>query len=125
MDPVTTQIVFGVLMAVAGGVWFVSLRMALNLGQPKPKAEESFAAFADVSKPADDSSITGERTVRGEPEAVSQAIAKNLITIGVPGMFASLFEIADRTPERVLVKKTGPLVCNQPTGMYFSVRPSR
>ena len=35
-------------------------------------------------------------------------------------MFSSLFEITERSAERVVVQKTGPLVCNQSAGMYFS-----
>ena len=35
-------------------------------------------------------------------------------------MFSQLFEIKERTAEEVVVVKAGPLVCNQPTGMYFS-----
>ena len=121
MDATTAQLVFGSIMAVAAGVWFVSLRMALHLGQAEPMPEDSFASFTEQPKAAsDESEITGERTVRGEPESVSQAIAKSLVAVGVPGMFASLFEIRERTPEKVRIQKTGPLVCNQPTGMYFS-----
>jgi hypothetical protein len=36
------------------------------------------------------------------------------------GGFTSLFEISERTDEKLTLRKTGPLVCNQPAGLYFS-----
>jgi hypothetical protein len=31
-----------------------------------------------------------------------------------------MFEITERTANRIAIKKAGPLVCNQPAGIYFS-----
>ncbi len=119
MDPIAAKAVFWILMVLSGGVWFVSLHAALNLGQSNRKPKELFTAFGQEQS-SQRVCITGERTVLGALDFVSRAIASNLTKIGVPGMFASLFEIVNRTPKLIEVRKTGPLVCNQSTGMYFS-----
>ena len=57
--------------------------------------------------------------MRGEPETLSAALARTLVQLNI-GRFGSLFEIVERSPERIVLQKTGPLICNQPAGMLFS-----
>jgi hypothetical protein len=104
------------IFAVGFSVWLWSLQKALSLGRPKRKPDwrllpEDQAASADVE--------AGSRTVRGEPEALSQALARTLAHVHAGG-FSPLFEITERTSKRISLTKTGPLVCNQPSGLYFS-----
>jgi hypothetical protein len=107
---------FLAIFAVAFSVWLWSLQKALSLGRPKGKRDwrllaEDPATSADVE--------AGSRTVRGEPEALSQALARSLAQVHAGG-FSPLFEITVRTSKRIALTKTGPLVCNQPSGLYFS-----
>jgi hypothetical protein len=116
MDQQTATLIFFAIMAVGFLVWLWSLQKALALGRRKVEIDwrmlpEEQAKAGDVE--------TGARTVRGEPEALSQALARSLTQLGAGG-FAPLFEITERTANRIALKKTGPLVCNQPAGMWFS-----
>lgn len=122
MDPLIARIVYFVLMTIAGTVWFLSLRKALHLGGKRAaEVDEPFAPFDDIPvEPEDSIDLTGEKTVRGTTESVSQKLAEAMLGTAVPGMFSTLFEITERTAERISIRKTGPLVCNQPSGMYFS-----
>lgn len=126
MDAFHAETVYCLLMGIAVGTWFWSLRQALHMGKQMPEvmadvSEDPFATFDDLpQQPEDSGSLTGEKTVRGTPEAVSQKLAEALLSTGAPGMFSTLFEIVDRTQERIRIRKTGPLICNQTSGMYFS-----
>jgi hypothetical protein len=103
-------------MTVGFSVWLLSLAMTLRIG--RATAEQDWRTFDDISEPG--SAVeTGARTVRGEPRAISKALARSLTQLNIGG-FNSLFEIVERSDRRILVKKTGPLICNQPAGMYFS-----
>ena len=134
MDQQAAEIIFCVIMTVGACVWFLSLQKALKLGvRQVPPGSDPFAPFNSMPSesdsfrsangfPTDDNNSdrqTGEKTVRGEPEAVCEALAKALLNSAVPGMFSSLYRV-ERFPGRLEVRKTGPLVCNQPSGMYFS-----
>jgi hypothetical protein len=103
-------------MTVGFLVWLWSLQKTLALGQRKVTPDWRMLPDEQAA-PADTES--GSRTVRGEPEALSQALARSLTKFNVGG-FAPLFEITERTSHRIALKKTGPLMCNQPSGMYFS-----
>lgn len=121
MDPTTAQTVYWSIMIVSLLVWFTSLHLAMRMGGRKAQEEDPFAPFTQLPEEPDDSAVlTGEKTVRGTCEDVSVKLGQALLQTGVPGMFSSLFEIKERTAERLHVEKTGPLICNQPSGMYFS-----
>ncbi len=97
-------------------VWLWSLQKALAIGRRMTPRDwrllpEQQPALADTE--------SGARTVRGEPEMLSQTLARSLTQLNIGG-FMPLFEITERTSDRIALKKTGPLVCNQPSGMYFS-----
>ena len=64
--------------------------------------------------------LPGRKQSEGLRTPVSRAVARSLLKTSVPGMFAGLFEIVEQNPQSLLIRKTGPLVCNQPTGMYVS-----
>ncbi|MEQ9409052.1 MAG: hypothetical protein RIK87_15050 [Fuerstiella sp.] len=121
MEPQLAEITFVVIMSVGVCVWLLSLHMALNLGRHRRRDAEPWTPLSDLEinagSPCD---LTGQKTVRGHAEDVSKTLARTLLNLNVPGMFATLFEMVERTPERLEFRKTGPLVCNQPTGMYFS-----
>jgi hypothetical protein len=110
-----TLIFIGIMV---GGflVWLWSLQMALAIGRSAGKPDWRMLAEAE---PKQVNTESGARTVRGTPERLSAALARSLVQLNV-GTFGSLFEVVERTPERILLKKTGPLMCNQPAGLYFS-----
>ena len=125
MDQTTAQIVFFAIMGTGVVVWAWSLNRAASLGHSRAQAEAdpfsdnyADACFNQFSDRQD--AIIGQKTVRGTPESVSRSLAKTMLNTSVPGMFVGLFEIIEQTPETLLIRKTGPLVCNQPTGLYFS-----
>lgn len=128
MDPVVTKLVFAGIMSVAAVVWVISLRLALQLKALPPPDVDPFAPFTAEPTGATTSdirssnlpAIQGQRTVQGSPESVSAALARAMAQTGYPGLFSRLFTIDEHTAQRLVIRKTGPLVCNQPTGMYFS-----
>lgn len=95
-------------------VWLWSLRKAVRLGLASTDADR--VAFEDDSR---FDSETGEVTVRGEPGSLSKVLVRTLRQPGV-GMFGALFKVTERTSKRVVLEKTGPIICNQPAGLYFS-----
>ena len=127
MDQMTAQAVFFAIMGVGVVVWAWSLNRAASLGHSRAREQENDDPFADnyadtgFNQFSDRQDvITGQKTVRGTCDSVSRSLAKALLNTTVPGMFAGLFEIVEQTPQTLLIRKTGPLVCNQPTGLYFS-----
>lgn len=133
------QIVFAVIFTIATLVWAVSLRKAARLG--RLNQSNPWANVANPSSPAwdnantrsgnpwavdslqpvaDTQQVTGQQTVQGQAADVSAAIAEKVSLVGVPGRFSGLFEVIEQNRDRVSVRKTGSLVCNQPTGLYFS-----
>lgn len=132
MEIQTAEIVFFCVMGVAITVWAVGLYMALRLGH---QSEDSGHWQASSNTPIDPSNpwqstwghvdsfqshVVGTQTVPGNANDVSRGIASRLSETGIPGRFSGLFEITDCTPKTVVATKVGPLVCNQPTGLYFS-----
>jgi hypothetical protein len=103
-------------MTIAFIVWLWSLQMALAIGRSAAKSDWR---LLESEQPKQTTTETGARTVRGTPETLSAALAKCLVQLNV-GRFGSLFEVVERSPERIVLKKTGPLLCNQPAGMLFS-----
>ena len=61
----------------------------------------------------------GHQNCAGEPETLSAALAQTLVQLNI-GTFGSLCEIVERSPRRIVLQKTGPMICNQPAGMLFS-----
>ena len=57
--------------------------------------------------------------MRGTPEKLSAALLRLIVQHNV-GTFGSLFEVVERTPQRIGLRKNGPLMCNQPPSLYFS-----
>ena len=100
-------------------VWLLSLVVALRLGR-REGDESGFSAHRFSSSELDSGGPVeaGERVVRGDPEKISREIVRAFLQGHLGG--ASLFEVLERTPRRVVLKKTGPLVVNQPAGLYFS-----
>lgn len=124
MDASTAQLTFASIMVVAVIVWLFSLRKALHL-QPHQERQEPdpfapFTAEPTESAVADAQIVSGERTVFGSADDVSRTLAQSLVKTGYPGLFSSLFTIERQSDQQLVIRKTGPLVCNQPTGMYFS-----
>jgi hypothetical protein len=110
------MLIFIVIMAIESLVWLWSLQMALAIGRSTAKPDWRLLS---EEQPTQTNSESGARTVRGRPETLSAALARSLVQLNV-GTFGALFEIVERSPERILIKKTGPLICNQPAGMLFS-----
>jgi hypothetical protein len=116
MDENVAKLIFAAIMTIGFLFWLWSLQKTLALGRRAEPADwrllpEERGRHADTE--------TGSRIVRGEPETLSQSLARSLTQLGAGG-FVPLFEIIERTSSRIALKKTGPLVCNQPAGMYFS-----
>jgi hypothetical protein len=102
MDSATAELLFGLIFAGMSAVWLISLVRLIKLGRPEQVYRRD--------------RFDHEPDSEDEPDSRNQTILKT----SVPGMFTSLFEVTERTSERVSVRKTGPLICNQPSGMYFS-----
>ena len=115
MGEETALIIFAAIMAVGFLVWLWSLAKALHMGA-RPAETDWRLLVEERATPRDIES--GERTVRGNPEKLSKTLARSLTQLNV-GAFGSLFEITERTKNRIALKKTGPLMCNQPAGLYF------
>lgn len=111
VDILTAQIVFLVIMTIGVCVWCHSLVRALQLGADEPIEVNPWSNSADEI--ASGNREVGSMLVRGEPEAVSRAIAKAVLQHG------TAFEIIDRTAERVLIRKT-PASQADPAGAHFS-----
>ena len=119
MDVQTTQFVFFGIVTLAACVWTHSLVKAIQMSPRRTDEDNPWAVLPDEAHfTTDDES--GKRTLRGDLDTVSRAIARAMLNQSIPGMFSTLFQIAERTPEKVLVRKTGPLFCNQPPGLQFS-----
>jgi hypothetical protein len=116
MNTQIATLIFAVIMLVGVLVWLWSLQMALGIG--RAPANRDWRLLEETPK-SQVITETGARTVRGSPETLSATLARSLVQLNV-GTFGSLFEIVGRTPERIVLKKTGPLLCNQPAGLYFS-----
>jgi hypothetical protein len=110
------KLIFIVLMVFALLVWLWSLQMALGIGRAPANRDWRRPEETPKSQAITE---TGARTVRGSSETLSAALARSLVQLNV-GTSGSLFEIVERTPKRIVLKKTGPLLCNQPAGLYFS-----
>lgn len=120
MDIQTTQLVFCVLMTIGCLVWAHSLVRALQMQSPPSSNENPWVVLPDPNATEDGDNESGRRTVRGQMETVSRAIARAILGQNIPGTFSPMFQITERTSERVVVKKDGPIVCNQPPSMQFS-----
>lgn len=116
MNAEIAKLIFAVIMVVGFLVWLWSLQMALGIGRSKVKADWR---ILDEEQPSQTNTESGARTVRGTPEKLSAALARSLVQHNV-GTFGSLFEVVERTPHRIVLKKAGPLLCNQPPSFYFS-----
>lgn len=116
MDQTTATGIFAAIMGTGFVVWVYSLIKTLQIGRESDTTDEWQPGSPMPSK---SSAISGERTIHGDPEKLSKALVRSLLQVNI-GMFGSLFEVVERTAERVVLKKTGPLCCNQPAGLYFS-----
>ncbi|MBC8875433.1 MAG: hypothetical protein H8E44_38905 [Planctomycetes bacterium] len=116
MDQTIATAIFAAIMGMGFVVWAYSLVKALRIGGESAAMDEWQAGG---QLPGQSLAESGERTIHGEPEKLSKALVRSLLQVNI-GMFGSLFEVVERTAKRVVLKKTGPLVCNQPAGLYFS-----
>lgn len=134
MDAHTAQIVYFAIMGVGLVVWAWSLNRAASLGKGgEPKVDPWASPYTDfpmdtaypseaAHRPdrANYGNVSGQRTVNGQPERLSKALARALLNTTVPGRFSTVFEVDECTAERVRVRKTGPLVCREQSGLHFS-----
>jgi hypothetical protein len=114
MDENVAKLIFAAIMTIGFLVWLWSLQKALGLGRSRAKTDwrmipEESPTAADVE--------TGSRTVRGEPEQLSQSLARMLMEHG-NNPAGPAFEITERTSRRIELK-TGPKAC-QTAGANFS-----
>lgn len=117
MDSSQAYAVFVVVMGGGFIAWVCSLSLALRLGTVPLQSDEINADFEARSWAGTE---VGSRTVQGTPAKLSKSLARALTQINIGG-FGALFEIPERTDEKISLRKTGPLLCNQPSGLYFSV----
>jgi hypothetical protein len=116
MNTQIATVIFIVIMTIAVLIWLWSLQMALAIGRNTGKRDWR---LLESEQPRQTNTESGARTVHGSPKTLSAALGKVLVQLNV-GRFGSLFEVVERSPERILLKKTEPLVCSQPAGMLFS-----
>jgi hypothetical protein len=116
MDSNEAYAVFVAVMGVGFIAWLCSLSLALRLGTIPLRSEEITSDFEPRSWAGTEA---GSRTVQGTPAKLSKSLARALTQINIGG-FGALFEITERTDEKISLRKTGPLLCNQPSGLYFS-----
>ena len=116
MDSTLTYVVFAAILGAGVIVWLCSLSLVLRLGTVPLQSDRFGQDFEPKSWAGAE---VGSRTVRGTPAHLSKALAHALTQLNVGG-FTSLFEITERTDEKLTLRKTGPLVCNQPAGLYFT-----
>lgn len=116
MDQTTATLVFAAIMGIGFLIWAYSLIKTLRIGNETTVDDPWKPGAID---PGSSTTHSGERTIHGDPEQLSKALVRSLLQVNI-GMFGSLFEVVERTGKRVVLKKTGPLICNQPAGLYFS-----
>jgi hypothetical protein len=114
MNSDTASLIFVSIMATGVAVWLWSLIRALRLGLAPGHADR----FTADGAPAWDTE-TGELAIRGERASLSKALVRSLRQPNV-GMFGAQFRVTEQSSERLSLEKTGPLICNQPAGLYFS-----
>jgi hypothetical protein len=113
MDENAAKLIFAAIMTIGFLVWLWSLQMALGLGRPRAKTDWRMVP----EDPMDSDVETGSRTVRGEPEQVSQALARMLMEHG-NNPAGPAFEITERTSRRIALKSGAK--AHQTAGAYFS-----
>ncbi|MBP85606.1 MAG: hypothetical protein CMJ64_02645 [Planctomycetaceae bacterium] len=116
MDQATATLVFAAIMGIGLIFWAYSLIKTRRIGHESVE-QDLWKPGAEL--PGSSTTQSGERTIHGDPEKLSKALVRSLLQVNI-GMFGSLYEVVERTAKRVVLKKTGPLVCNQPAGLYFS-----
>jgi hypothetical protein len=116
MSTETATFIFAAIMVVGFLVWLWSLQMALGIGRNATRPDWR---MLHEEQPPQTNTESGARTVRGTPEKLSAALARSIVQHNV-GTFGSLFEVVERSPQRIVLKKNGPLMCNQPPSLYFS-----
>jgi hypothetical protein len=116
MNTEIATLIFAAIMVIGFLVWVWSLQMALGIGR---RTTELDWRILQEEQPIQTNTESGARTVRGTPEKLSAALARTIVQHNV-GTFGSLFEVVERTPRRIVLRKNGPLMCNQPPSMYFS-----
>jgi hypothetical protein len=62
---------------------------------------------------------TGELRIHGEPVTVSKALVRSIRQPSI-GLFGTLFKVTEHSSDQLAIEKVGPLICNQPAGLYFS-----
>jgi hypothetical protein len=113
MDENVAKLTFAAIMTIGFLVWLWSLQKALGLGRSREKTDWRMVP----EEPTAGDTETGSRTVRGEPEQVSQALARMLMEHG-NNPAGPAFEITERTSRRIALK-SGSKAC-QTAGAYFS-----
>lgn len=114
MNSDTATWVFTSILTVGAIVWIWSLAKALRLGLASSEADRwppGEASVFDTEK--------GELTIRGEPESLSKDLIHSLQQ-SAPPIMGVIFKVTNRTSQRLILEKTGALMCNQPAGLYFS-----
>lgn len=121
MDREIAEVIFVVIMGAGIAVWSLSLWKALKLGKSASDFEsQRFQVEKDL--PFDDRQTTdecGTVMLTGDSEALSKAMARALQQCFF-GQLSSIYQIRRHPDCRVVLKKTGPLLCNLPPMFYFS-----
>lgn len=114
MSPDAASWVFFSILSTGVVVWTWSLTRALRLGLTQQETDRW---------PPEEGSVfdteAGEVTIRGEPATLSKELIHSLQQ-SIPPILGAFFKVTERTSERIVVEKTGALMCNQPAGLYFS-----
>jgi hypothetical protein len=112
MDENVAKLIFATIMTIGFFVWLWSLQKALGLGRSRVKTDWRMIP----EEPTAGDVETGSRTVRGEPEQLSQSLARMLMEHG-NNPAGPAFEIIERTSRRIALR-SGSKSC-QTAGAYF------
>jgi hypothetical protein len=102
MEEQLATLSFASIMTIGSLVWLWSLQKTLAIDRRATHIDWHTIPDQQVAGDIE----TGSRVVAGEPEALSRALAKTLAQSGIGG-FMPLFEIWERTSNRIILKKPG------------------
>lgn len=113
MTEATAQVIFCAIMSVGVAIWCLSLtitwRARLNCRR------DSNASPVELF---DGPTMSGELTVVGSPENITAGLV-DAFRPRLMGLYGAKYAVVEQTSERVMLKKLGAVVCNQPSGLLF------
>lgn len=114
MDTDKATLVFMLAMAAGILVWLWSLIKTLRFGRvAAPQDRFTYDDRDDFFQEA------GAVVVPCHREQTSRALARAVRQLGL-GTLDPIYKVTEESVDRVSIEKTGPLICNQPSTLYFT-----